>query len=165
MTSIFYSALSIIIFSTVFGQSEAIFPDLQLETTKNRVISSSYFKQTNHPKVIVFWLTSSRDAIQELNALELKKSIWNKSYETQIISISLDNYKKKTKVISFVNSNGWTFDCYLDTSKKSMIELKGKNVPLTFIINETGEIVSRLEGFDSRTIDKIQDQLIKMSEQ
>ena len=46
-----------------------------------------------------------------------------------------------------------------------MIALKGKNVPLTLILNETGEIVSRLEGFDSGTIDKIQNQLTKMSEQ
>jgi len=165
MTRIFYSALFLIIFSTVFGQSESVFPDRQLEPTKDRVIGSSYFKQTSHPKVVVLWSTASRQAIQELNALELKKSIWNKSYEAQIISIALDNSKKKTKVISFVNSNSWTFDCYLDTSAKSMIALKGKNVPLTLILNETGEIVSRLEGFDSGTIDKIQNQLTKMSEQ
>ena len=164
MTRILLTALYSIILSTVFGQPESFFPDLELETTKDRIINSRAFKQANHPKVVVFWVTTSRSAIQELNALELKKSSWKYNYEAQIIAIALDHSKQKKKVIPFVESNGWTFSCYLDPKAKSMIAIKGKDLPLTLILDHTGKIVWRLEGFDSNTVTRIQEQLINMSE-
>ena len=164
MIRILPTTLFLILFSAVFGQHENVFPDLELETTKDRIINSSSFKLSNHPKVVVFWVTTSRSAIQELNALELKKSIWEENYEAQIISIALDHSKQKKKVIPFVESNSWTFSCYLDPNAKSMIAVKGQEVPLTLILDHTGKIVWRLDGFDSNTITKIQEQLANMLE-
>lgn len=153
-----------LLFSSLFGQTTSVFPDMELETTKDRIINSSTFKQAKHPKVIVFWVTTSRSAIQELNTLETLKSSWKTNYDAQIISIALDNSKQKKKVVPFVQTNKWTFDCYLDPSAKSMIALEGKEVPLTLILDETGAIVWRLEGYDTNTIKKIQEQLNEMTE-
>ena len=135
---------------------------MELETTKDRIINSRTFKRASHPKIIIFWVTTSRSAIQELNALELKKVSWKESYEAQIIAIALDHSKQKKKVIPFIKSNNWSFKCYLDPSAKSMIAAKGQDVPLTLILDHTGEIVWRLEGFDSNTTTKIQEQLDSM---
>lgn len=162
MIRILLTTLFFFISSTIFGQTNPFFPDIELETTKDRIINSSTFKRTSHAKVIVFWVTTSRSAIQELNALELKKISWKENYETQIIAIALDRSKQKKKVIPFIKSNNWSFKCYLDPSAKSIMAVKGQDVPLTLILDHTGEIVWRVEGFNSNTITKIQEQLDNM---
>lgn len=164
MIRILFTILFSLFFCSLFGQTTDVFPDVELETTKDRIINSSTFKQAKHPKVIVFWVTTSRSAIQELNALESLKSLWSANYDAQIISIALDNSKQKKKVVPFVETNQWTFDCYLDPSAKSMIAIDGQEVPLTLIVDEKGSIVWRQEGFDSDTIKKIQEQLNIMTE-
>ncbi len=148
----------------VKAQSNEYFPEVELETTKNRIINSNSFAKSAHPKVIVFWITTDRSSIMEVSALNDVTPIWGKEYQAQTIAISLDNKKNLKKVIPFVRSNKWILDCYLDPSAKSMIELKGKNVPLTVIVDGTGKIVWRKEGFNSNTIALIREELIKLNE-
>jgi cytochrome c biogenesis protein CcmG, thiol:disulfide interchange protein DsbE len=165
MIRIVFTLIFTAFLSSLFAQTQMEFPDVELETTKDRIINSSSFKLSQHPKIVVFWVTTSRNAIQELNQLELKNASWYSEFDAQIISIALDNAKQKKKVVPFVRSNGWTFDCYMDPSAKTMIALDGKDVPLTVILDETGKIVWRHEGFDSTTIQQIQEYLVKMTEQ
>ena len=83
--------------------------------------------------------------------------------ESEIGYISLDKEKHNRKAISFINSNNWTFDSYLEPNAKSIIELKGQNVPFILVLNESGKIVYRTEGYDSNTLNKIEEELIKIS--
>ena len=162
MIRFFYLIIFILSFFHGFSQSNT-FPNVELETKNERIINSSIFNKKLTPKIIVYWLTTNRNSIELLNALELKKDFLEKNYSSYIISISLDKEKHIRKAISFINSNNWTFDSYLEPNAESIIELNGQNVPFILVLNESGKIVYRTEGYDSNTLNKIEEDLIKIS--
>lgn len=147
------------------SQATEYFPEVELETTKDRIINSSSFAKASYPKVIVFWLTTDRNSIMAVNALNDVTAAWSKEYQAQTIAISLDNAKQIKKVIPFIRSNKWILDCYLDPSAKSMIELKGENVPLTLIVDGAGKVIWKKEGYTSTTLSEVREELIKLTEE
>lgn len=144
-------------------QDKQPFPEVELETTKDRIINSNSFAKASYPKVIVFWVTTDRNSILEVNAVNDMNSIWRKEYQAQTIAISLDDKRQTKKVLPFIRSNNWLIDCYLDPEAKTMIALKGVNVPLTVIVDGMGNIVWRKEGFDAKIISEISDELTKLT--
>ena len=107
---------------------------------------------------------NDQDIQEQQIAIDHLEKILEKLTEEQLQGKINLNSKQKKKVIPFVQTNNWSFDCYLDPSAKSMIAIEGKEVPLTLILDDKGAIVWRLEGFDSNTIKKIQEQLSNMTE-
>lgn len=89
------------------------------------------------------WCVPCRDEMPRLD--DLKKVLKREAIE--IVPLSID-YKGMDTVIQFYNQNNLVnLKPYLDVKHKMFDELKVASVPVTFVINSDGKLVSRAQGY------------------
>jgi len=146
--------LSILLTTSLFSKESLKAADFKLDNIKGKQVSISDFNE----KLIVldFWATwcvPCKKAMKELDKIQKKYS-----ENVQVIAISIDKPRAKSKAVSFVKSNRFSFLTLFDPSGRVKRKYNVINPPRTFIINPQKEIIYQHEGYkrgDEKKIEEI----------
>jgi peroxiredoxin len=153
--------LVLILHAIAFAQTKAA-PDFVLPD-----IDGANYKLSEHfgegPILINFWATWCIPCRSE--AKKLKKIL--SDYEDKgltILAISIDDTKTVGKVKSFVNTHKYPFKILLDTNNEVFKLYQGTNPPLTYLIDNDGNITYSHTGYRKGDEKKLEEEILKLIE-
>jgi cytochrome c biogenesis protein CcmG, thiol:disulfide interchange protein DsbE len=149
MKKLIFSLSLIIIGLSVFSQdttkvqSTKAFklPSVDVKTLDGKTINTSQFTNNGKPIIISFWAMWCTNCVKELKAIQEVYDDWQKETGVKVIAVSIDDAKSVDKVKPYVNGKSWDYDVYLDTNKDLYRALNVNQIPHTFVLNGSGEVV------------------------
>ena len=149
MNKIILSIAFVILGFSVFSQDTTVakttkkfkLPSVDVKTLDGKTINTSQFTNNGKPIIITFWAMWCTNCVKELKAIQDVYDDWQKETGVKVIAISIDDSKSVDKVKPFVNGKNWDYDVYLDANKDLYRALNVNQIPHTFVINGTGDVV------------------------
>lgn len=133
-------------------------PVTTLETVDGESISTEIFtQQTDKPIVIAFWATWCIPCLTELSAVNEQIDNWNKKYQFDLYTISIDDDRTAKKVPTLIAGKGWSFSVLLDTNQEFKRKLNINSIPYLIVV-KNGKIIYKKTGFvkgDELKIEKV----------
>ena len=161
---IFITAIVSFIALTAFVQTQTRkLPSIDVKGTDGKKINTSTFANDGKPIVICFWATWCTPCKKELNEIAEVYSDWQKETGVKLITISIDDSKTSVKVKPYVDSKSWDYEVYLDVNSDFKRAMNVVNVPHTFVLNGSGEIVWENNVYTEGGVVKLHDILAKVA--
>jgi peroxiredoxin len=115
--------------------------------------------------VISFWATWCVPCKKELSNMVDLAPKWKEKLNTEIIAVSTDDSRAKSKVKTYVTGEDWPFTVLLDMNQDLMRSLGIQQIPFTLIVNGEGKIVythnSYVEGDEFEIENKLSTMITK----
>jgi len=155
-TRIFIGATIVFVALTAFVQTQTRkLPSIDVKNTEGKTINTSTFANDGKPMVISFWATWCTPCKKELNEIAEVYSDWQKATGVKVIAISIDDSKTSVKVKPYIDAKAWEYEVYLDVNSDLKRAMNVINVPHTFVINGSGEIVWETNVYTEGGIHKL----------
>ncbi|MES2139678.1 MAG: TlpA disulfide reductase family protein [Bacteroidota bacterium] len=138
-------------------------PAADLKTVDGKTVNSSKFTNDGKPIIISFWATWCKPCKKELDAISENFEEWQKETGVKLIAISIDDSRSSGKVGTDAKSHGWDYEIYIDQNQDFKRAMNVNNVPHTFIINGTGEIVWQHNSYAEGDEDHLYEALKKIA--
>ena len=98
--------------------------------------------------IISFWATWCSPCKKELDNIADLYEEWQEAYNVQVIAVSTDDQRSRSKVASTVATRGWEdYIILLDANQQLKQAFNFAAIPQTFLINKKGEIVYSHPGY------------------
>lgn len=139
------SILFIILVTSLVVKAQTSLPDIQLNDIDGKSVS---IQELSKDKVIVysFWATWCVPCINELDAIAEEYEDLQDDFEFELVAISIDDARTKSRVKPMINGKGWEYDILLDSNQKLKRALNIANVPYVIIV-KNGKIVYTHSGY------------------
>lgn len=138
---------------------KAQIPAVTLKTLYGKEIRTDSIRNQGKPTVFTFFATWCKPCLRELEAIHELYDEWQKETGVKLIAISIDEAHNINKVKPLVDEQGWNFDILLDTQRELMRALGARVVPFSIIVDGSGKIVDRhngyTDGYEHAMIEKI----------
>lgn len=130
---------------SLFSNAQAVLPDLQLKTLDGKSVS---IREMTKDKVIVFdfWATWCVPCINELDVISEDYEDLQEEFGFELVAISVDNARSKSRVKPMVNGKGWDYKVLLDSNQKLKRALNISSVPYVIIV-KNGKVVYTHSGY------------------
>jgi peroxiredoxin len=140
-TIIFFS----FILFTLYGIAQTSLPDIQLKDVDGKTVS---ILELSKDKVIVldFWATWCVPCINELDAISEEYEDLQDEFGFELVAISVDNARSKSRVKPLINGKGWDYKVLLDSNQKLKRALNISSVPYVIIV-KNGKVVYTHSGY------------------
>lgn len=152
-------ALAVLILSSGVFAQEGKLPSVNLKTLDGKLFNSDSIVNNGKPIVVSFWATWCKPCIMELTAIAENYEEWNKETGVVLYAVSIDDSKTMSRVAPFINSKGWEYIVLLDPNGDFKRAMNVINVPHTFLIDSTGNIIdqhtSYAQGDEENLYEKI----------
>ncbi|MFK7755790.1 MAG: TlpA family protein disulfide reductase [Flavobacteriales bacterium] len=122
-------------------------PSVKVKDLSGNNVNTADFGNDGKPIVISFWATWCAPCKKELNAIHEVYEDWQDETGVKLIAISIDDARSATRVKPYVDSQGWDYEVYIDSNQDLKRALNVNNVPQTFLLNGSGEIVWTHSGY------------------
>ena len=139
------SILFIILVASLVVKAQTSLPDIQLNDIDGKSVS---IQELSKDKVIVysFWATWCVPCINELDAIAEEYEDLQDDFDFELVAISIDDARTKSRVKPMINGKGWEYDILLDSNQKLKRALNIANVPYVIIV-KNGKIVYTHSGY------------------
>jgi len=128
-------------------------PNLQLISLQGEQFQMQEFT-SDTPVMINFWSLTCAPCKREMRHLDA----FEKKYDDfKIVSINIDTPKSLARVKSYVRSNDYSFQVFLDPEQQIFQKLGGRLMPYSIFVDQGGDIISRHVGYapgDEKKYDK-----------
>ena len=163
MRSIFCVVVaSVICFSAATAQSRKM-PSVDVKTMDGKMFNTGKISNNGKPIVISFWATWCKPCKKELDAIAEEYSNWQKETGVKLVAISIDDARNAGKVPAEVKTKGWEYEVYIDENQDLKRAMNVNNVPHTFLIDGTGNIVWQHNSYNEGDEDKLYDAIKKVA--
>lgn len=122
-------------------------PSVEIKTLDGKIVKSDEITNEGNPMIISFWATWCVPCVKELTAISDVYGEWKEETKVKLIAVSIDDTRSTSRVAPFVSGKGWEYDIYLDPNSEFKKALNVINVPHTFLIDGSGEIVWQHTGY------------------
>jgi len=146
MKNLVFSLLALFLLSASMGGGSKI-PSVKLKDLDGNSVNTAELSNDGKPMVISFWATWCAPCKKELNAIHEVYEDWQDETGVKVIAVSIDDARSATRVKPYVDAQGWEFEVLMDTNGDFKRSLNVNNVPQTFLIDGSGEIVWTHSGF------------------
>ena len=159
---------SILILTILFGfnfsysQDNANLPAVKVENMEGeKTPFNSYIKEGKN-YVVSFWATWCVPCKKELSNMEDLYDNWKEELNTEVIAISGDDSRNRSRVKAYVEGEEWPYTVLLDPNQDLMRAMGVQNMPFTFIINSKGEIVYKHNSYSEGDEYEIENKLMEL---
>ena len=146
MRALFLCALLCGLTARLSAQNQKL-PEVALKDMAGQGVQLS--KVTNGKKLyyVTFWATWCAPCKRELETLKDHYANWSKSYDFDIIAVSVDQPRDAAKIKPMVDSKAWPYRFYHDYAGEGQKALNIRSVPYSVWVNGNGEILKVNVGF------------------
>lgn len=120
-------------------------PDLQLKDINGKSFSLQEYAK-NKTIVFSFWATWCVPCINELDAISEDYDDKKSELNFELIAVSIDDEKTKSRVKPMINGKGWDYKILMDTNQAFKRALNISSVPYVIIV-KNGKIVYTHSGY------------------
>ncbi|HCY46162.1 MAG TPA: alkyl hydroperoxide reductase [Flavobacteriales bacterium] len=146
MKNLVFSLLALFLLSASMEGGSKI-PSVKLKDLDGNSVNTAELSNDGKPMVISFWATWCAPCKKELNAIHEVYEDWQDETGVKVIAVSIDDARSATRVKPYVDAQGWDFEVLMDTNGDFKRSLNVNNVPQTFLIDGSGEIVWTHSGY------------------
>lgn len=147
----------------MLGAAQAKLPSVTLQTLDGKKVDTRTWSNNGQPMIVNFWATWCAPCKRELGAIAEKYEDWQKRTGVKLIAVSIDDARSMARVAPYVNGQGWDYEVYLDPNGDLKRGLNVNNVPHTFLINGSGEIVYQHNNYEPGDENELFDQVLKLT--
>lgn len=122
-------------------------PEITLKNIDGKDVKLSDYGANQKITVISFWATWCKPCIKELKNMNVLLEDWVEDYNMELVAISLDDSRNAAKVKPTANALNWDFDVLLDPNGELQRAMNVANPPVTFLVNQSGQIVYTHTGY------------------
>jgi len=138
LVTLFLFAISI-----AFAQKKL--PNITLKNLEGKSISLAEISK-DKTIVIDFWATWCVPCINELDLISDEYADLQEEMGFELIAVSVDNSRSKSRVKPMVDGKGWEYQVLLDPKKELQLALNVPSVPYVIIV-KNGKVVYTHQGF------------------
>ena len=132
----------------LFAQDAAkTLPSAKVKTMEGQVLDVQELGKSGKITVISFWATWCSPCKKELDAIMDYYADWQKTYDMELVAISVDDPRTAAKVPAMVAQKGWTYRILHDYNKEFQQAANVASVPYTILLDQSGNIVFEHTGY------------------
>lgn len=143
-------------------QSKQTLPSVTLKNTEGENIDVSTYATNGKITIISFWATWCKPCIQELRNINEVLDDWIEDYNVELVAVSVDDSRNSARVKPFADGQGWDFDILLDPNGELQRDMNVTNPPVTFLVDQQGNIVYTHTGYLEGDELDLEDEIVKL---
>lgn len=137
-------------------------PSVTLKNTEGENVDVSTYAKNGKITIISFWATWCKPCIKELRNLNDLLEDWEEDYNVELVAVSVDDSRNSARVKPFADGQGWDFDILLDPNGELQRDMNVTNPPVTFLIDQNGNVVYTHTGYLEGDELDLEDEIIKL---
>lgn len=145
----------------VYGQ----LPTVTLKTIDGKTVNVDTLSNGGRPMVIDFFATWCKPCNRELSAISEVYADWQAETGVRLIAVSIDQAHNIHKVRPMVDRLGWPYEVLLDPTGELKRTLGVQLIPYTLVIDGSGKIVHRHQGYTDGEEETLFEELKQLSDQ
>jgi cytochrome c biogenesis protein CcmG, thiol:disulfide interchange protein DsbE len=122
-------------------------PSVLVKDMAGHAVSTADFENDGRPIILSFWATWCKPCILELNTIQEEFEGLAEETGVKLIAVSIDDARNANKVAPFVQGRDWPYEVYIDENSDLKRAMSVNNVPHTFLLDGTREIVWNHNSF------------------
>ncbi len=139
------SLFTLLLFIVSIAYSQKNLPNISLKNLEGKSVSLAEISK-NKTIVIDFWATWCVPCINELDVISEEYEDLQEEMGFELIAVSVDNSRSKSRVKPMVDGKGWEYQVLLDPKKELQLALNVPAVPYIIIV-KNGKVVYTHQGY------------------
>ncbi len=136
--------------------------DIQVTQTDGQTVPLSTIIPKDKNYIISIMASWCGPCRTELDAFQKVADEWAKELNTEIVAISIEKPSDTYKLIDLVKKQNWTMQVVHDKMAYTSRELEVFDIPHTYLVDQSGEIVYHTEGYASNLISQYKAEIEKL---
>lgn|SRR5690554_1240024 len=153
------SIIAFVCFSlSVSAQSKL--PNVTLKDLKGKSVNIAQYGKSDKPVIVSFWATWCGPCLKELEAINKVYDKWQKETGVELVAVSIDDSRTRSRVKPLVNGKSWDYTILLDENQELKRAMNVINPPYTIVVYK-GQIVYSHTGYTPGTENELYKELKK----
>jgi cytochrome c biogenesis protein CcmG/thiol:disulfide interchange protein DsbE len=145
----------------IHAQTQQI-PSVNIKTLTGETVDIKSLLQDGKPTVINFWATWCSPCKRELSNIADVYDEWQEETGVKIIAVSIDDARSVSRVSPYINGQSWDYEVVLDTNQDLKRALNVNNVPHTFLVDGTGNVVWQHNNYADGDEDELYNKIVEI---
>jgi len=162
MKIIFSLAFAMILSLSVSYAQNSSLPSVNIKTLAGETVDIQDYGKNGKITVLSFWASWCSPCKRELDAIAEIYEEWQEDYDMELLAITIDDARALPKVNSIVGTKGWEYTVLSDVKQELQRALNFQTVPMTFLIDQEGNIVYKHSGYNPGDEEELEDEMKKL---
>jgi cytochrome c biogenesis protein CcmG, thiol:disulfide interchange protein DsbE len=138
-------------------------PSAKVKDLRGKMVDTGDISNNGKPMIISFWATWCGPCKKELSAIADVFEEWTEETGVKLLAFSIDDARSASRVLPYVNAQAWEYDVYLDYNQDFKRAMNVNNVPHTFLVDGSGNIVWQHNNYSPGDEDELHEELLKLA--
>ena len=144
--------------------ASAQMPVVELNDIEGNKVSTDTLAGPGRPVIVSFFATWCKPCMRELSAIADVYDEWQEETGVELFAISIDEAQTSQRVKPLVDANGWPYRVLLDPNGELKRALGIQMIPFVMIIDESGQIVYKHNGYTDGAENELLEKLIELKQ-
>lgn len=140
-----------------------IVPSATVKSIDGKTFDTADFSNDGKPMIINFWATWCAPCKKELNNIAEVYEDWVEETGVKLVAISIDDARSQSRVLPYVNGSSWEYEVYIDENQDFKRAMGVNNVPHTFLVDGSGNIVYSHNNYAPGDEDELFEKIIGLT--
>ncbi len=157
----FVFAFALLFSVSLAGQKSV--PDIILKDLNGKTVQLKDYVGKGKPVVLSFFATWCKPCITELDNIAEVYADWQKSYQVEVLAITIDTQRQLGKVKPLAEVHNWDYNILSDVNSTSLQLMGFQTIPQSYLLDGSGKIVYAHSGYSPGDEIELEEQLKKLT--